>query len=398
MRWPPLLLALVRGLASMRLTVALLVLAIVLVFFGTLDQVRIGIREAQKLYFESFLAVWHYPADWPMGGFFKWIPLPMPGGYVIGPLLAFNLLAAHMRHFRPRWGILGISLIHLGVVLLLVGQLVTNLFQQEDYMWLDEGETANFVRSFHHDELYLTRRTEDGKMGVYSFPYEDLREGLVIDPPQFPFQLRVKEVFVNAELKPEEPGGFGQTYGVNRGIGAQFQLAVRQIPSFRSDDQRDVRTAVVEVLEVGRPAGTWLVSNVFEERFPEQTFRMGGSEYAIGLRFRKTYLPFSMTLLEFTHERYPGTNIPSNFSSRVRVEHPGRDHVEEVSIFMNHPLRFEGFTFFQASFARQDTASMFQVVRNPGWLLPYIACSLVSIGLLYQFAWVGFRNLRRSRK
>jgi hypothetical protein len=397
MRLPPFLVSLFRALGSLRLTVFLLAASVILVFFGTLDQVKIGIRAAQEIYFESLLAFWHYPETWPMGKALSWIPVPVPGGYLVGPLLAINLVFSHIRHFKFKWRLLGISVIHIGVLMLLVGQLMTNLLQKEDYMWLDEGAKANFVRSFHQDELYVNRHKPDGTMGVFSYPYEDLREGQVIRPAQFPFELHVKRVFVNAAIQSGGSVEGRSREGVTRGLGAQFNLGVQDRESFHSDDQRDVRSAVVEVVQDGESAGTWLVSNVFEERFPEQEFSLGNEHYDIGLRYKKTYLPFTMTLLEFNHDRYPGTNIPRNFSSKVRVEHAQTDESQEVMIFMNNPLRYEGFTFYQASFAKQDTASMFQVVRNPGWLMPYIACTLVSIGLLYQFGWVAYRSIRRTK-
>ena len=30
---------------------------------------------------------------------------------------------------------------------------------------------------------------------------------------------------------------------------------------------------------------------------------------------------------------------------------------------------------------------IFQVIRNPSWLVPYLACIIISIGLLWQFLW-----------
>jgi hypothetical protein len=47
-------------------------------------------------------------------------------------------------------------------------------------------------------------------------------------------------------------------------------------------------------------------------------------------------------------------------------------------------LRFEGRTYYQASFAGNDDVSILQVVKNPSWLLPYFACGLVTLGLLWQ--------------
>lgn len=387
-----------RGLGSLRLSVFLLGISVLLVFFGTLDQVRIGIREAQELYFESFFVIWNYPEMWPGGSILKWIPVPLPGGYLIGPLFVINLILSHMRYWRPRLSILGISFIHLGIILLLVGQLVTNLFQKEDYMWLDEGAQANFIRSFHDDELYITHLRADGTQGIYSYPFERLKAGEQIQPPGFPFAVGVREVFGNADINTGGNAEGRSTHGVNRGVGAQFNLGVRPIRSFHSDDKRDISTAVVDVTSPAGPVGTWLLSNVFEERFPEQTFELDGQRYAIGVRFKKSFLPFTVTLLDFNHDRYPGTNIPSNFSSRVRVQNPNNGDDMEVMIFMNNPLRYEGLTFYQASFAKQDTASMFHVVKNPGWLIPYIACGLVSIGLAWQFTVAGYRMTRRIER
>jgi hypothetical protein len=397
MRIPPFIKGLARTLGSLRLTVYLLAFSVILVFFGTLDQIRIGIRGAQQIYFESLLAFWYYPETWPMGGVLNKIPVPVPGGYLIGPLLFLNLIFSHIRHFRLRWNIAGISLIHAGVMLLLIGQLVTNLTQEESYMWLDEGDQANFVRSFHNDELYLTKTNPDGTMGIFSYPFSELKDGKRIDPENFPFDVEVKKVFQNAEIKNGGDAEGQSRYGVNRGIGAQLNLGVTEVASFHSSDKRDIRTAVVEILSDSQSLGTYLVSNIFEDRFPEQTFSVDGTSYAVGLRFKKTYLPFTITLLDFRHDRYPGTNIPMNFSSKVRVENPSKGESQEVTVFMNNPLRYGGLTFYQASFAKQDTASMFQVVRNPGRQLPYIACILVSIGLLYQFGWVAYRSLRRSK-
>ena len=64
---------------------------------------------------------------------------------------------------------------------------------------------------------------------------------------------------------------------------------------------------------------------------------------------------------------------------------------------MNQPLRYAGRTFYQASFGKNDTLSVLQVVENPGWLLPYISCALVTLGLLIHFA-ISLRRAQRKRQ
>jgi hypothetical protein len=68
---------------------------------------------------------------------------------------------------------------------------------------------------------------------------------------------------------------------------------------------------------------------------------------------------------------------------------------------MNNPLRHDGYTFYQASFEPgNDQVTILQVVRNPSWLIPYIACSMMTLGLLVQFcihlfAFIGQRRAPR---
>ncbi|MFO1513856.1 MAG: cytochrome c biogenesis protein ResB [Verrucomicrobiota bacterium] len=116
------------------------------------------------------------------------------------------------------------------------------------------------------------------------------------------------------------------------------------------------------------------------------------------MRPERYYKPFSIHLLEFRHDKYPGTDIPKNFSSRVRLSHPEKKENREVLIYMNSPLRYGGETYYQASFDQDNQGSILQVVRNPSWLTPYFACVLVSIGMIYQFLshLIGFAVKRKA--
>ena len=64
---------------------------------------------------------------------------------------------------------------------------------------------------------------------------------------------------------------------------------------------------------------------------------------------------------------------------------------------MNQPLRYDGKAFYQASFGKGDTLSILQVVENPGWLLPYVSCVLVTVGLLIHFG-ISMRRSARKRE
>ena len=121
---------------SLRLTVVLLALGLILVFWGTLAQVNVGLYKAQNEFFRSFFVFWS-----PAGSGFR-LPI-FPGGYLVGSLLLINLFSAHLRYYQPgkkKWGIV---LIHLGVVLLLFGQLLTDMLSSESEMRIRNGGTKN---------------------------------------------------------------------------------------------------------------------------------------------------------------------------------------------------------------------------------------------------------------
>ncbi len=65
---------------------------------------------------------------------------------------------------------------------------------------------------------------------------------------------------------------------------------------------------------------------------------------------------------------------------------------------MNEPLRYAGETFYQSGYrVDADGAEVtdLQVVTNTGWMIPYVACMLVVIGMLYHFGVTLVRFLKR---
>jgi hypothetical protein len=168
---------------------------------------------------------------------------------------------------------------------------------------------------------------------------------------------------------------------------------LRPLPPVTTDESVDLSAAVVEIVAGGRSLGTWLASNAIEA---PQSFEHAGRTFSLALRARREYLPYTLTLEDFKHDVYPGTQIPKNFSSLVRLSHPAKGEDRDVLIFMNQPLRYDGKAFYQASFGKGDTLSILQVVENPGWLIPYISCVLVTIGLLVHFAISLRRGVRRA--
>lgn len=370
---------------SLKLTVSLLALSAVLVFLATIDQVHLGIWAVQEKWFKSFIVLHE----------FKGVALPVfPGGYFIGGLLLLNLLAAHANRFAVTWKKAGIQLVHFGLILLLLGELFTGLFQEEYQMRLDEGQTKNYSESWRFNELAVVDTSSATEDVVTVIPERLLAKGDELQTPALPFRIVARTYFPNATLMTKEQAGNAPAavpHDATAGIGPR--LALFPLPVTYKQDQRNLPATVVEFIGAEGSLGTYLLSTMLIE--PER-FSYAGREWAVSLRFQRAYKPYSLTLVDFTHDRYAGTEIPKNFASRVKLTTPDGTQDREVKIFMNNPLRYDGLTFFQAGFDNNDKTTVLQVVRNPSWLIPYLSCLLMAVGLYWQFGWhlVLFRTRR----
>jgi ResB-like family len=365
-------------LTSLKLTIICLGAAMVLIFAGTLAQVHLGSHEAQQRYFQSFF-VW-----WPPESRGLRIPV-FPGGHLIGAVLLVNLVAAHAKRFRWAWRKLGIHLTHAGLIIMLAGGLFTDLFAVESHMRLAVGDTKNYSEDARRRELAVIDTTDNGSDQVTAIPDNILRQSRAIDHWSLPFRIVVRSFYQNSRLRILSEAGKGA------------QIVVQSAPRATGVDEHDVTSAAIEIIpkHSGTSMGTWLVSDALGA---PQTFSCDGRNWMIALRPMRYYKPYSVTLQKFTHERYAGTEIPKNFSSRVTLIDPERIVNRDVLIYMNHPLRYRGETFYQAGFQKDDQATILQVVHNPSFIAPYAACVIVAAGLLVQFGHhlVGFSRKRRT--
>jgi ResB-like family len=371
------------ALTSLKLTIACLALLMVLVVACTLAQVSLGVFAAVNQYIRSFFVYWRVPnTSWS-------IPI-FPGGGLVGLLLTVNLVAAQVKRLEMSYRKLGLWIVHLGLILLFVGEFVTSFFQVEMQLAIEQGQTVDYVESPREMELVVIDTTDADHDDVYAVPESLLKGDKFIYVPGTPISLRVKAYYDNAELGrrgPNEPPSLATA-----GIGTS--VAVREVELDGGDDQPLRRAAFVEAFAGPRTYGTWLVSNALGA---PQSFIHEGRTYALSLRQRREYLPYSVTLKEFRHDVYPGTDIPKNFSSLVHVSNAATREGRDVLIYMNQPLRYEGKAFYQASFGKNDTLSILQVVQNPGWLLPYVSCVLVAAGLILHFFLALGRSMKRTR-
>ncbi len=376
-------------LASLRLTVLLFTLAMILIFVGTVAQKYEGNWTVVDTYFRS-LWLWM-----PIG--IAGIKVPFVGGYSLCILMLVNLLAAHTVRFKLSWKRAGILLTHAGLILLLTGELVTGLFAVEWQMPIDEGSYANYAEDIREAEFAIIDPSPTDHDGVVVIAQAMLEshqadpqtgKGLPIIDPALPFEVRVLQWMPNSGLlglqQINDPA-LTQKNPATEGLGA-MALAV-DIPRATGVDtsNMDAPSAYVQLTRKGESLGTWLVSLHAELMGdPRQPVTIDDKTYLIELRYRRDYKPYTLHLIDFRHDKFVGTEVARNFSSDVRLVDTENNVDRPVKIYMNHPLRYRGETFYQSGFFG-ESRTILQVVRNPGWLMPYAACALVSLGLIVHF-------------
>jgi cytochrome c-type biogenesis protein CcsB len=135
---------------------------------------------------------------------------------------------------------------------------------------------------------------------------------------------------------------------------------------------------------------------------------VGGMKIAMRYGSKTIQLPFSIKLIDFELERYPGSNSPSSYASDVVVYDQERGVEMPYRIYMNHILNYRGYRFFQSSYDRDEGGTILSVNHDAaGTIVTYIGYLLMTLGMIAAIFVPGSRfksliklssRLRESRK
>jgi hypothetical protein len=370
--------------ASLRITVTLFALSLFLVFYGTLAQVDKNIWTVMAEYFRSLL-VWIpvklvtlWQIDLPFS-------IPYPGGWLLGGALLVNLLAAHIVSFKLTWRRSGIVLLHAGIVVMMLGELVTGLCAVESNMQIEEHGSSNYVFQYRYPELAVVDASDVKQDQVTVIPTAVLRKGGLITDAALPFDVDVREYMVNSNVvdlkaddKPQATHGQGRHFKI---------VALPEGTGVDKEQRVDFASAIVTLKRKGNgeSLGTYALSTFLIN--PEWV-NVDGKQYQVTLRFKRVYKDYTFRLDKLNIETYKNTTKPKDYSSFIHLTDPSRNEKRDVRIFMNFPFTYHGETFYQASVHQErggKASTTLQVVHNPGWMMPYISCFMVATGMLFHF-------------
>jgi hypothetical protein len=116
-------------------------------------------------------------------------------------------------------------------------------------------------------------------------------------------------------------------------------------------------------------------------------FNQNGERVTFSLTKKSITLPYELVLDQFKMDTDPGTQTPASFESFVTV-FKGNEGNEKHHIFMNNPLKYQDFTFYQASYFQTNEGpfgSVLSVNFDPGRFWKYLGSLLLVLGSIWHF-------------
>jgi ResB-like family len=377
----PLALQVFDFLSGFGLATVLLLLLGLLTWFATLEQIDNGLYPTLNKYFDHG---WRSLVILPeIKG--KTVPLPLPSGYWVGAVLLLNLILGGIIRIRKGWKHVGNLIAHFGIVFMLIAGGVAHHFSERGNMPVSEGQTSNTAEDYF-EYVVEVAEIREGKANdihvIRGAQINDLTDGSsrVFRLPKLPFDLEIAGYHVNAVPASITERAPSQSERVVDG----YYLMDKP-----GEVNAEANTAACYARVIRRDGSKGDPFILAGASFHPFTVREGDRVFTVDMRKRLWPMPFSVRLDHFTAEFHPGTMKPAKFISKItRIENGGE---AKVTIQMNEPMRYEGLTFFQASYGPpgagqgQRMYSVFEIVKNPADKWPEYSLYIVTFGMLITF-------------
>jgi ABC-type transport system involved in cytochrome c biogenesis permease subunit len=334
-----------------------------------------------------------------------------------GGLAGLVLLVGCIMVFRKRGGIV---LLHAGIGLLMFNELWVASTARERQVFMQEGQTVNYLRDIRTVELALVDRSAETTDAHVVIPRDQLAANYAKNRPlvkdgkspkfiehaQLPVKVAVLAYYKNADVRDVAAG---EKTLATAGRGLKEALIERTAAKGTdSDGGVDLAGAYVQFADKdGKDLGTFMLSQLAsEQKFPErfaEKLSVGDKTYDLYLRFKREYKPYTLKLVDVRKDDYLASDTPRNYSSDIEIADPEVGVKEAVHIKMNDPLRYRGDTFYQSGYHPPGQtggaeATTLQVVLNRGWMIPYVACMVVVIGMAAHFLLTVTRFVNRREQ
>jgi ResB-like family len=370
-------------LSGFHLATVMLLLLLLLTWLATLEQIDYGLYPTLEKYFSW--KSWYLIPDMVPEINGKKLPFFLPGGYYVCALLLLNMILGGIVRIRKGPKQIGNLISHFGIVFMLLGGGVAHHFSERGNMAVGEGESSNVAEDYHEYVVEIAEVIdgERNKFHVVRGKYlTDLEAGKsrIFDFKDIPFSLEISGYLVNAAPSNQLERPRRNSELVVDGY------YLEEIPGEVESERNFAGCYARMISKDGTKSEPFILAGA---TFYPLTVRDGDRVFTIDMRKRLWPMPFEVKLDTFTADFHPGTSRPAKFVSDIRRLENGQE--SKITISMNEPMRYEGLTFFQASYGPQDAKpgepmySVFEIVRNPADKWPEYSLYVVTFGMLVTF-------------
>ena len=299
-----------------------LIWLIVLVFFGTVAQKDMGLYASQMKFFSSYYFIFL--------GF-----LPLPGGRLILIIVTINLFSSLFNNYLWKIKKIGIIIVHVGGLLLLIGGGLTAGFSSEGNMVIEEGNSANHVDDYHDMELVFVNTSLKDSIEYTVFESPILNDGELINYKELGIQIYIISYIENVRIEQR----ISPADSIYKGFLKEWVL----LPKMIEKENEQNRPGLIYKI-TGANNKDDGIYGLFLRQGLKDTLIIKDQDYFTEFRRKRTYLPFSIELLDFKKVMHPGTNIAKSFSSEINLIE--NQISRRILIQMNEPFRHRGYTFY----------------------------------------------------
>lgn len=337
----------------------------VLLIAGTLAQKYMGIYEAQQMFFSSWIFFWGF--------------VPLPGGFLTLSIISLSLSIKFIFYSPWSWKRSGIILSHLGVLLLLLGGLITARYSEETFMVIPEGESLNATSLYRERVVTLKKNDQD----ISQIDFNDLQTGDLFSN-HLPFSLTADFICQNCTMSFQDEDKAKKAHG----LAQKVELISAPL---EKENEGNLGGLMITAKETNLDGHHLLMESVSDTL----TFIDKKDTYTLKIGRVQKPLPFSIELIDFRRITYPGSDKAKSFESDIVIK--DADVEWPVTIRMNEPARYKGYTFFQSSFVQRpgQEITVLNVVHNIGQIFPYISSVIIFIGLALH---TGVRSRKKKGK
>ncbi|SFV70673.1 Putative cytochrome C-type biogenesis protein [hydrothermal vent metagenome] len=129
---------------------------------------------------------------------------------------------------------------------------------------------------------------------------------------------------------------------------------------------------------------TIVISRPFSGRVGKiEHINLGGVHIDFRVGAKLINVPFSIKLVDFELERYPGSMTPASYASEVVLIDKEENITIPYRIYMNNILDHRNYRFFQSSYDQDEKGTVLSVNHDPGTLPTYFGYLLLTIGMIW---------------